>query len=295
MNEPRLPKAIADSAAAVDAIEKQLFGSDPAPEPAPAAESPSPAPEPAPVADTPPPADDLTLQRYKSLQGVYNATQRKLDALARDNEALQEQLRQVKSAPPVDAEALQRSLSLMREQLGEELAGAMKHQIQAAVVEAIRQYVEPLKSVVSSSVERDNGRLKEAFYDRLDMLAPKWEALNNDQGFLAWLNQYDPASGTQLSALLKDAEKRLDADRAALFFHTYEREIAGNHQTPAATPMPRTDVAPPPHRPQVRLWKRAEIDQFYLDQQRGKYRGREAEMIAIEQDIINAHREGRIV
>ena len=290
MNAPRLPKAIADAAAASDAIEQQLFGSGPEPAPEP---SPEPAPEP--TADAPQPQDDQTLQRYRSLQGVYNATQKKLDAMARENEVLQDQLRQVKSAPSVDADVLQRSLSLMREQLGEDLTGAMRDQIQAAVVEAVQMYVEPLKNVVSSSVERDNGRLKDAFYDRMDIIAPNWEKMNNDPGFLAWLNQFDPASGTQLSTLLKDAEARMDADRAALFFRTYEREIAGNHQTPTLSPMPRHDVAPPPARPQVRLWKRGEIDQFYKDQQRGVFRGREAEANAIEQDIMNAHRENRIV
>ena len=294
MTATRLPKAIAESAAQAEAVEQQLRGGEPDPNPAPEPANVEPSPEPAPAPTADPAPDELMMQRHRSLQGTYNATVKKLEATARENDALRQELQKLQSAPTVDAEALQSSLAVMREQLGEELAGAVRQQVQAAVAEALQQYVEPLKNVVSSSVERDRERLKEAFYDRLDALAPNWEALNNDQGFLAWLKQYDPASGAQLSALLKDAETRLDADRAALFFRTYERDVLAANRQPEASPRPRMDAAPVQTRAPVKIWKRAEIEKFYQDQQRGVYRGREAEAQAIELDIVNAHREGRI-
>jgi hypothetical protein len=42
------------------------------------------------------------------------------------------------------------------------------------------------------------------------------------------------------------------------------------------------------------MWSQAEITAFYRDVQRGVYRGREPERLALEADLIAAPMEGRL-
>jgi len=47
----------------------------------------------------------------------------------------------------------------------------------------------------------------------------------------------------------------------------------------------------PPEKP---IYTQAQIAQFFDDQRKGKYRGREADAAAYERDIYQAQHEGRI-
>ena len=297
MSTQRLPKAVAESAALADKVEQQLAGAradaeTPAPE-----ETPAPAPAPS-VADAPKPAPEVDveklLQQHRTLQGQYNALMRKSQEHVSTIQQLRDKLESGPATAAVDQAALEQSLARLREQLGDELAQTLDQRIEAVVGRMLSAQVAPLKDVMSSQLASEQERMVDAFYDRLDMLAPRWEALNNDAGFAAWLKQLDPASGHTLAALLKDAENKLDAQRAAMFFTTYERELQKS-QTPAPAPRPSTVATPMPVAPQQNVVRRVDIERFYQDVQRGKYRGRETEALAIEQNIMNAQREGRVV
>ena len=295
----RLPKAVAESAAVAEAVEQQLASSQ-APvveEPAPApVEEPAPAPAPS-VADTPQPSREIDveklLQQHRTLQGQYNALMRKSQESTETIQQLRAKL-ETGPATTVDTAALEQSLARMREQLGDELAQTLDERIEAVVGRMLSAQVAPLKDVMSSQLASEQERMVDAFYDRMDMLFPKWEEMNTDPGFAAWLKQLDPASGHTLAALLKDAENKLDAQRAAMFFVTYERELQ-KQQAPQPAPRPATVATPMPVAPQANTVRRVDIERFYQDLQRGRYRGREADAVAIEQNIMIAQREGRVV
>jgi len=169
-----------------------------------------------------------------------------------------------------------------------------ENRVRAIVDEVVTARMKPMQTVMSGTLGREQERIEDQFFDRMDFLQPNWETLNEDPGFNAWLTQVDPAAGVTLSSLLKDAHAKFDADRAVLFFKSYEREVAA-----AARPAPAT--APGSHRPPApqprveRTFTGAQIDQFYHDLRIGRYRGREAEATAFEQEIMNAQRAGRVV
>jgi hypothetical protein len=146
-----------------------------------------------------------------------------------------------------------------------------------------------------------------------------WEQINAAPEFQAWLDQVDPYAGTKRGAMLAAAYQSHDLPRVAAFFTGFMKEHAavapqGQQQTSApagqtqpGTPAvslaslaaPGTGVGGPvtagaPNEPGQRVYTRSEIAAFYSDVNRGAYRGRDAEKQALEKDIFNAQKQGRI-
>ncbi len=281
----RLPASVAATAAESDLAEAQLN------QPAEPLEETPPEPPAAPASAAEP--DDKLLQKYRTLQGIHASTNAKMQRQAQQLQDLQTQLQAAQSAQP-DTGAVQAIVAQLREGLGEEMHNLIETRVRAIVDEAIDAKVAPLRSAMSLSVTQQQESLDDLFYDRLDVLHPGWEEINSSPGFLAWLAQIDPATGVPLAVHLKDASAKLDADRAALFFETYTREIAAKARPQPATP-PGTQRPPTPSPAQKQVFTGAQIDKFYHDVRAGKYRGREAEAQSLEQEIMNAQREGRVV
>jgi hypothetical protein len=149
----------------------------------------------------------------------------------------------------------------------------------------------------------------------LSMLAsavPSWQELNEDPGFLEWLDQVDPFSGAQRGALLKQAYKAHDGSRVVAFFNGYLKEHAAVTPPAASTPpaavpapqrnleqfvapgTPKTGAAGAQDGSGKRVWSRAEIGSFSSDVQAGRFKGTKEQRKQIEADIFAAQREGRI-
>jgi hypothetical protein len=148
----------------------------------------------------------------------------------------------------------------------------------------------------------------------LETAVPNWQELNEDQGFLEWLDQVDPFSGHKRGALLNQAYKSHDGPRVVAFFNGYLKE----HATVTPPAAPAAPAAPTPAAPQKRLdqlvvpgtpktgaastqdgsgkrvWSRAEIGSFYSEVQAGRFKGTPEQRKALEADIFAAQREGRI-
>ena len=60
-----------------------------------------------------------------------------------------------------------------------------------------------------------SGRGKVATFDNL---APDWETLNKDPGFLKWLSEMDPLTGVERKRMLNDAVATFGGQRVASFF-----------------------------------------------------------------------------
>jgi len=155
-----------------------------------------------------------------------------------------------------------------------------------------------------------------AALDRDEQLGPHWRLLNNDPEFLAWLNQIDPFSGQLRMNLIREAYDQGDVGRVGQFFRSYltghtapsgavvTAHTPANGQVNGAGRVNLTHLVAPGRssvsgnnggaQPEKRIWSRTEIGAFYSDVRRGVYRGREADKLALEQDITAAAREGRV-
>jgi hypothetical protein len=279
-----------------------------------------------PVAQQPQTPDEVTAlrqqlekseQRYRSLQGMYDADRRRADeqmtALNQRLEAvLQRTPQPAAEAPPTP------HTDKDLEDFGEEtvafvtrVSTSVAKQVAMQVVEQVlAQRLAPVTNTVQEVAERVQRTAQDEYFDALTQRVPDWKEINVAPQFLQWLAEVDPMTGMQRQAILSDAHQRIDAHRTAAVFLAFKAEAG--MQTQAQTPPAganqrrvvdereamvepaRTSVASRPSgRPQGRTYTRAQIAQFYRDVTSGRITGAEAN--AMEQDILKAQSEGRIV
>jgi hypothetical protein len=149
-------------------------------------------------------------------------------------------------------------------------------------------------------------------YSSLNSTIPEWKQVNRSDEFKAWLALPDPYSGRIRHDMLQEAFSRHEGNRVVSFFRGFLTEAVGlppDSQASEPTPSNGTTGKPsledfaapgrarsapqnlPPDKP---IYTAAWIAKFTADKIAGKYRGREADADAIEQDIYRAQHEGRI-
>jgi hypothetical protein len=321
-----LPKQVQKLAEEADALEKQLYEQEPGAEvieaePEQVEEQPAPEPEeiPAeePVAEIPevtPPEEDATWERrYKTLDGKYKAEVPRLAAEVReltrqlaDQRTLIASMEAKTKAPPEAPQKLVTDEDV--ETFGSDLVGLIDRKAREVAAEMVGTEMADLKAEnatlreqLSGVTERQSSNDRRAFYTELGRLVPDYEAINLDEGFLNWLAAEDPLSGLTRQDYLNNAFASFDVHRTAALFDTYKQLTA-----PPPEPQRNRDlerqVAPgtsksttrTPPAAATKVWSSAEIDQFYRDAAKGKFKGSEAEQVRIEAEIDAAVAEGRV-
>lgn len=168
------------------------------------------------------------------------------------------------------------------------------------------------QQAVSQVIDRTQ---KRDVYEMLHDEVPQWRDINHHPAFKQWLSNVDAFSGRPLGEMLSEAMSRHDGPRVVNFFRGFA-EAAGlplNSSSPEAAAPPlangngserptledyaapgRARSAPqslPPDKPTYTV---AQIRELSEAKRRGLWRGREAELEAIERDIFAAQHEGRI-
>lgn len=240
--------------------------------PAPTAEAPpveSPPPTP-PAAEAPPPpappaSPDPYEQKYKVLQGKYNAEVPRLQNQLREAmnriENLTAQVtatqgmmanlgRQGAAAPAADTAPPTR---LVKEDeirdFGPDLYDFIKRTAQEVVapevearIKPMAQQVEQVRSTTDTVARHAAKTEQERLLETLDDEVPEWKALNEDEKFLDWLDQVDPYSGNRRGQLLQEAYRRHDSTRVVAFFKGFLNENAVVTQPAAAAQAPPTEA-----------------------------------------------------
>lgn len=276
------------------------------------------------TAQQPGESDESYAQRWRSLQGIYNATQHKLNAAQQRNAELERMLASVQQPRQAPAAAQPATFITDKdsEEFGEDMIGfakrAAKEELAPFVgaLQALREEVAQLKGVVPvvRNVAANQQKSAESdFFEKLSQRVPQWQAINGDGRFHDWLLSPDPMTGITRQTYLEDAQRSFDLDRVVSIFKLWAPNTGAAADTQETrTPTqgsPRTakeelerQVAPgkanastaAPQK-QARQWSPAQIAKFYSDARRGVYEGRAAEKDALERDLFLAQREGRIV
>lgn len=189
-----------------------------------------------------------------------------------------------------------------RQLVGPELLTVVSKITREVAGQEFDQRVKPLNERMDT-FERQS---EAAYWATLDEALPRgWNdpgGMNEDPIFIAWLNGLDPESGRTRFALLKQAEGARQGRRVVEIFRAFleKREIGARQPNPQPSPSPSPSAAdtPPEDKGGKKVWKRSEISAFYrsktVDPKWKTEKGR-AEAREIEQDLIAAQREGRIV
>jgi hypothetical protein len=267
-------------------------------------------------------------QRFRSLQGRYDQLQRANSQLVErlgQLETLIASMQARGAEPPEEhADAQPPKVRLVTDQeaeeYGDEFLSVVGKRAREEYVPEFDRLAERLKRLegriegASTVLERSE---KQKLYDGLQASVPNWRDVNRSEDFKTWLQQPDTYSGRRRYDMLTEAFSRHEADRVVAFFRGFLTEAAGLPTEPqarehSAPPLPtgqgsgkkpsledfaapgRARSAPQDLPPDKPTYTNAWIAKFMADKLAGKYRGREADANAIEQDIFQAQHEGRI-
>lgn len=276
------------------------------------------------------PNSDTYAQRWRTLQGQYNAEVPRLRSANKDLQArvaqLESLLSSLSSAPaaaPVQPQSTAQklvtdddvaeygeSIDMMRKVSREEVGSLL------GKISQLEQTIQHLTSSVSGTVipqvqrvaQQQAASAEERFWGTLAQRVPNWQQINNDQDFQSWLLEIDPLTNTSRQTHLEIAQRDLDVNRVVAFFNAFT--AASGKYAPQASAQPNRSaselerqIAPgrargsasSPAGQTAKSYTPDDIKKFFNDVRSGKYRGRETERDRIERDIFAAQREGRIL
>lgn len=270
--------------------------------------------------------DDTFEQKYRTLQGMYNAEVPRLRDQAKQYEeritGLEKLLSTMQSAPtPADNGTMTQaqierllsdddvaeygeSIDVMRKVSREEYLPFMQK---------IADLENTIKNLQTSVVPQVNNLAKQtaesreqSFWSQLSTAVPDWQQINNNPDFQTWLLEVDPLTGVNRQSALEQAQRSLDIGRVVRFFDVWSNlngggNVAQNSHSGSVNAELQRQIAPgkgrttkAPTGAEGKVYTGADITKFFDDVRKGKYRGREAERDRIERDIFAAQRDGRI-
>lgn len=267
---------------------------------------PTPAPS---VNDPPAPGQDVDWEkRFKGMQKSHETTVRELreqvDALVAQNQTLTTEIGELKTklkGTKPDTPATQ-DVTFSKEELdeyGEDFLNMVKRVAAQMVGQsgdaAVRQELDELKGQVGDMAETQARTADDAFFDAVDLAVPDWEQINETQPFKDWLMEEMPLTGMKRQHFLSEARQRRDANTVINLFNAWKGEQGLQPYYPDTHTTVNSDVevsAQPGQDDYV--FTAAEIQKFYDDKRRGRWKGRETEARQLEERIFLAQRQGRV-
>lgn len=284
--------------------------------------------EPAPQPESQPTQTDDWQQRYRTLQGKYDAEvgamRGQIGSMERLLATMQHPPAQQQAAPPSPSAPVQFNEADV-ELYGEDLLEAASRAAEAKLEARYGKTIQNLQQ----HVQQLSGRQEEdRVFRELDSdpeLAGRWRNLNTNPQFIEWLQAVDEMAGVSRNTMLQHAYANGDAMRTGRFFKKFMAEHTAPPPTATApqTTQPTRytnggtgygngsagglrleDMAAPGRAagsgagngaPSPRLWSRPDITAFYRARTMGKFKGREAEAEQLEADLLKAGDEGRLV
>ncbi len=244
-------------------------------------------------------------QKYRVLQGKYNAEvpelQRKLRDATHDAESLRNQLAAAKAAPAHNA-SLDEVMAGAREKFDPELVDVMREMVSAAVtpvtttVAEVTQRVDRAAATAETSAQQSKtARLHAA----IAQAGGSFEAIDNDPAFIAWLAEPVPYTGRTRHELMQASFDAGNPEQTAQFYIDYLRQKAPTPKPsapslPTAPVRPSTSVAPAPNGVTEPRITGQFITDFYADVTRGAYRHRPDELKKTEARINAAIARGEV-
>lgn len=276
------------------------------------------------------PNSETYAQRWRTLQGQFNAEVPRLRGANKELQARVAQLENLLSslssapsaAPSAQPQSMQKlvtdddvaeygeSIDMMRKVTREEV-GSLQGKI-AQLEGVIANLTQSVSGSVIPQVQRvaqqQAASAEERFWSSLAQRVPNWQQINNDQDFQSWLLEIDPLTNTSRQTHLEIAQRDLDVNRVIAFFNAFT--AASGKFAPQANAQPNRSaselekqIAPGRARGSAggtanqtaKTYTPEDIKKFFNDVRSGRYKGRETERDRIERDIFAAQREGRIM
>ena len=274
----------------------------------------SPPPPPTVEQRTAPSQDAGYEQRYRTLQGKYDSEMRALREIVATQQSTMDKLIErgpssVAPAPAVEQSPTEflKSLGVSEKELEDygELLPIVARMAQNMIKPTAAKLEAELTRVRAAAGTVANAQVKsarESLFATLDQRIPNWRLVNEDENFLAWLDQVDIFSGSTRRQGLTKAFENLDSARVVAIFEAYVREDSVSRSTSGPTVDRETLIAPgvprggaaeaPGGATGRRIWSESEIKDFYSRVRRKAVSTEEYARFSA--DIASAVSEGRV-
>jgi hypothetical protein len=213
------------------------------------------------AAPPPPPAAMTEIEpweaRYRSLKGKYDAEIAMTREIVASQQATMDKLiteRQSSLTPPApekeqDPAEFLRSLGVSDKEIED----------YGEVLPIMAKMAQNMIKPTAAKLERELARTREAagtvakaqmksgqdsLLATLQARVPDWAAINEDQNFLAWLDQVDIFSGSSRREALTAAFQNLDTARVVAIFERFVQEDSARRSTSGPQVDPQTLIAP---------------------------------------------------
>lgn len=235
-------------------------------------------------------------QRYRSLQGMFEAGQRQIEQLHQLLAAMQS------ATPAKDEPAPAKTASRLVSEKDEEAFGADLIDLARRVakeeagdtIAKLQQQVAALQAQLSGVAQTTAVSVQERFESQLSSKSPEWRRIDADPKFSEWLQ----ASPTR-QKLFAEAAKGQDVEEVAYFFNEYAQRVA---PATAVTTDPRLEKQVAPGKSKAtsvpskqstekKQWTRSEIAEFMVH---GKKSYSSDEYARLYKDVFAAQQEGRV-
>lgn len=250
-------------------------------------------------------------QRWRTQQGIIASLNRKAEYAEQRVAQLEALISNMQAAPVAEAPAAvgkQHLTDADREEYGQDMVDFVNRAVAEGTESiraenlALKQELAQLKGVVPAVQQlshQNQVSREDRFWNALTVSVSDWEAVNANQKFHAWLLESDPLTGITRDVYLKDAQRDLDVNRVANIFNSWKQQnsVPSKQESTRNTAQNELELQLAPgsktgteiHAPvEEKRWTNQEIATFYDDVRKGVYKGREAEMKGIEQDIFRA-------
>jgi len=253
-------------------------------------------------------------QKYVVLEGKYRA---EVPQYAKEKKELQKKLEELQTivsdlqSEKVEREKVQTQSSLdekykaLEDELGSETAMAIRKLIESnssgKQIDDLRREIKSAKEKLGEIETGQKAIHSDSFYDRLTQSVSDWQKINPDPRWHAWLMNVVPFGGGKTYQLVLDeAAAKRDATAVAEIFNAFKKEVMA---TPSGKKAAIEDLIEPgkskatdhSETKREKFYTQKEIEDFYEDVRRNKYRGREEAMRKTEADINLAVLTGRVL
>lgn len=254
-------------------------------------------------------------EKYKTLQGKYNAEVPRLNSEVRELRLAVQELNKAPPAAAPVAETAPLQESVVSEQdlvdYGDDLVDLIRRVARAEATEKTKSLTPEIQEIKGQVQESQQRQVTNTVYSKLDGEIQDWKGINKSPEFVSWLQDRDPYAGTVRQDLLGEAFANGDGDRVVAFFKGFlaeQRAVEPHVDVPAAQvaepqvrledlagPASGTNGAAPSTQPDTTpTWTRASIASFYKDVQIGKYKHNPARKSQIEASISAALQRGAV-
>lgn len=257
-------------------------------------------------------ADDFK-QKYSTLKGKYDAEVPRLHQQIRDLTSKLNALEEVQPEKPSEPTKSKEKVSYVtdedRAEFGEELID-----VQRRVAKEVAQDYEDRFEQQEAIITELQKQLKQtgnqvgqmSFGQRLRQLVPDFEQIDNDERWVAWLNEVDPILRDQRRVLAQAAFDKGDAEAVAHYVKLFKQTIATpeadiqvkavrqNELEKQVSPSRSASTASTPTDRKARVYSQREVDNGWTKIRTLLKQNKHAEAEKLEAEITAAYLEGRV-